>query len=415
MVDEGKLLGLLNPIVGMIFALTFVVVWSRQKNKLYILLFGLSFVGMAVGYVLSHFIISRVSMLSILVVMPIYALSCIAIIAGLCQRSGMRWRIAPLLTIGAGGIVVAVICASQFEFLNWRIYATNATLGLIFAIGTYRLRHTAKLGGFDRAVVVMMAMIAAQFLIAPAITLMISGPVDQESYRHTTHWIVVNFLTAVSSVCLSLGLIGMCASDLLKTIMDLANTDTLSGLRTRRAFEESVEQAMSQQARTSVPICLMMLDIDHFKRVNDEFGHPAGDAVIQKLGKLLKSNTRNSDVAGRLGGEEFGVFAWNCSLDDARRLGEAIATIMSRSTFKELSPTTTVTISIGVAQAFDGEDYASFYKRADAALYAAKEKGRNRVEVESVDHASGNRGDTMALLAPGLEDLLNSNRKEAAS
>jgi diguanylate cyclase (GGDEF)-like protein len=155
----------------------------------------------------------------------------------------------------------------------------------------------------------------------------------------------------------------------------------LTGLFNRRFMEESLERELRRADRGKQELALLMLDIDHFKSFNDTFGHPAGDALLRELGKLLKETTRGQDVACRYGGEEFAFVLAGASLDAARKRAELL-----REEIKQLNVRHggqllgAVTLSIGIAVfPGSGENPVQLVKAADEALYRAKEEGRDRV------------------------------------
>jgi two-component system cell cycle response regulator len=138
----------------------------------------------------------------------------------------------------------------------------------------------------------------------------------------------------------------------------------------------------------------MILDLDHFKQINDEFGHTTGDIVLSEIGKLLMSTCRQGDIVSRIGGEEFLVLLPHCTIYDAMKKAESIRSMIEMSKPSELE----VTASIGIASLIEqhNEDFDKLYKAADTAVYHSKENGRNQVtaDVESIEsselqHASG--------------------------
>ncbi|HEX4752557.1 MAG TPA: diguanylate cyclase [Solirubrobacterales bacterium] len=155
-----------------------------------------------------------------------------------------------------------------------------------------------------------------------------------------------------------------------------ADEDSLSGLRTRRRFEEEVRAAMARSRRGGTTGALLMLDLDRFKAVNDSYGHPAGDKLIEEVAEVLRKRTRAGDVLGRLGGDEFGVALPTCRLDEANVVAEAIVSAIRehQPADPEVEP---ITASVGVA--IFGIDpmmgYATLVSEADTAMYAAKDAG----------------------------------------
>jgi len=159
----------------------------------------------------------------------------------------------------------------------------------------------------------------------------------------------------------------------------LAVTDKLTGLYNRRKLDELLDEELVRARHYEVDVSIIMLDIDHFKRVNDTYGHAIGDDVLVGMAKLLRENTRDADALGRLGGEEFVVVCRHCDatacLDAALKLREAIST----HAFPNVGR---VTASFGTASCRADDSAASLLARADAALYRAKAAGRDRVESE---------------------------------
>jgi diguanylate cyclase len=165
-----------------------------------------------------------------------------------------------------------------------------------------------------------------------------------------------------------------------------AKTDTLTGLPNRRALEEFFRNAQLAAMEQDEPVTVMLMDIDHFKRFNDEFGHGVGDQVLRLMAKVLRERVREIDLPARYGGEELIVVLPNADLETgaatAERIRRSVAEcqITRRSTGEALPG---ITISIGVAQFQGGESMADLIERCDQALYLAKKMGRNRVVTEA--------------------------------
>jgi len=160
---------------------------------------------------------------------------------------------------------------------------------------------------------------------------------------------------------------------------NISLTDHLTGLPNRRFFEIVFGQELAKCRRAQVPLALAMIDIDHFKRVNDTFGHDAGDEVLKHISHLLSQTTRQSNVVARFGGEEFAVLLPKTSLPEALEVAERMRQAVENNSYQLKHQTLHITISIGIA-VVDGElPMAQAYKAADTALYQAKHAGRNRV------------------------------------
>ncbi|MHB1834742.1 MAG: GGDEF domain-containing protein [Solirubrobacteraceae bacterium] len=161
---------------------------------------------------------------------------------------------------------------------------------------------------------------------------------------------------------------------LLRRVFDEARVDQLTGLLNRRGFEERATVELSQSRRESTYIGVAAFDLDHFKEVNDEFGHEAGDRVLKRLADCLRSELRATDLAARMGGEEFIALLPGASAEGVRAFTERVRDALHLQTDAR---TPAVTVSAGVSAALAPERIDQLLKRADAALYAAKSRGRD--------------------------------------
>lgn len=163
-----------------------------------------------------------------------------------------------------------------------------------------------------------------------------------------------------------------------------AMSDALTGIANRRGFEEHVSRALQQARRDGVPVVFAVLDVDHFKRYNDRYGHQAGDIALALIARAIDSVLRRPmDMVGRLGGEEFGLLLYDTTPERAQERLEQVARAIADLRIEHAaSPTAQyITVSVG-AVGFDGQETAAdLYRRADAALYSGKASGRNRVEL----------------------------------
>jgi diguanylate cyclase (GGDEF)-like protein len=157
--------------------------------------------------------------------------------------------------------------------------------------------------------------------------------------------------------------------------------DPLTGLFNRRYMEESLTRELSRCTRSNRPLSVLMLDIDHFKRFNDSFGHAAGDALLQAIGEFLRASTRGEDIACRYGGEELTLILPETSLADAANRAEQIREGLKRLDVRSQGVTLGMaTVSIGVAGfPTHGANTTTILRAADEALYEAKREGRDRV------------------------------------
>ena len=169
-------------------------------------------------------------------------------------------------------------------------------------------------------------------------------------------------------------------------LVAMANTDFLTGLHNRRFFFERMDQELKRQQRSGESLSMMLIDLDHFKKINDRFGHPEGDAVLKKIANIILSCLRETDVAARVGGEEFAVLLPETSDEGAYWVADRIRNEVAAHRFELRNVVITCTVSIGVAGSpkQDHLNGAQLYKLADTRLYIAKHTGRNQVSMDEV-------------------------------
>ena len=170
----------------------------------------------------------------------------------------------------------------------------------------------------------------------------------------------------------------------LKLAREEASLDTLTGILNRRGFDLELARHCRNASDTATPMCMVMVDIDHFKKINDTYGHPFGDKVIRAVGQAMSQLTQRKDTAARYGGEEFALLLPETSAIEAREVADRIRRAIARGQIKcnGTDPVGNITVSAGVAEFVRGEDPTSLTARADRALYASKQAGRNQVTID---------------------------------
>ncbi len=173
----------------------------------------------------------------------------------------------------------------------------------------------------------------------------------------------------------------------LETIQQLASRDGLTNTWNRRHIDLLLAAELERTSRHGTPLCLCMVDLDHFKSINDRFGHPVGDAVLHRVAQAMAGELRATDQLGRFGGEEFLIVLPESTLAEAQacaeRLRQSVASLAAAP-----GASTQVTVSIGLAECLPAESLGSLLSRVDSALYAAKRDGRNRVMVAAEHHTA---------------------------
>ena len=179
-----------------------------------------------------------------------------------------------------------------------------------------------------------------------------------------------------------------------RSLFNIAMTDQLTTCHNRHSLSDYAPKYIKDAVRYDYPLSVMILDLDFFKRINDEFGHTTGDIVLSDIGKLLMATCRQGDIVSRIGGEEFLILLPHCNIYDALHKAENIRSMIELSEPAGLN----ITASIGIASLIKqhNEDFDNLYKAADSAVYQSKENGRNQITADSatieaseLQHASG--------------------------
>jgi diguanylate cyclase (GGDEF)-like protein len=182
-----------------------------------------------------------------------------------------------------------------------------------------------------------------------------------------------------------------------RRIQEIANRDGLTELPNRRYFMERLDGALKHAQRHARPLSVLIADLDHFKRINDRFGHAAGDAVLREFASLLQTEARAGDLPGRLGGEEFALILPDTTTAQAVQVGERIRTRLLALRPGEIDHVVTVSIGVSTLHGHDTSD--ALLARADKALYDAKDSGRNRVMTQRVPQGNPDTQTDAAYLA----------------
>ena len=171
--------------------------------------------------------------------------------------------------------------------------------------------------------------------------------------------------------------------ELHEQLVSQASHDSLTSLLNRSAILEVLQKELIRSARAGTPVAVIMTDLDHFKNVNDTYGHLAGDAVLREAARRMSASLRAYDSVGRYGGEEFLIVAPGCSAAEGAELAERLRKCVCGGPIDASGDTIFATMSFGVAATCDVKEVNQLLRVADEALYAAKKAGRNRVEVNS--------------------------------
>lgn len=202
---------------------------------------------------------------------------------------------------------------------------------------------------------------------------------ENKAIADVRHALYLNLIVFVLVVLATIVLTNMMVNFYQKKLAFMATIDHLTQLMNRQAFEMFSLNMLADSRRSRTSLAVMMIDIDHFKKVNDTYGHAAGDKVLQEVAAILKHTVREADLVCRWGGEEFVVFLNKCAIADAERIAEQLRSKVAAQLYEYELYHLRVTLSIGIASYRHDEGLQEVMARADGALYLAKDTGRNRV------------------------------------
>lgn len=274
---------------------------------------------------------------------------------------------------GMPAMIAAAMVSTGARFLMYGLEAYMAVLNTVLGglIGLSWLRFIRPRLGVTTASLALLGL-----MISSTMLLVLVLPLDHALELLIEAWPAAICATMVASVVFG----SFLNRELLliereKALETAAMRDPLTGLRNRRGFDAEVaKKLVSQEAA-----CLLILDLDHFKRINDQHGHPVGDLALRAVALALQSSVRRDDVVGRIGGEEFGIFLPATDLEAATEIAAAVRQRIQRAGLKVDGRQVAITASLGVARARPTDSGATLFRAADAALYAAKRAGRNCV------------------------------------
>lgn len=388
----AQILALANPMLCATFAIAFFVLWLRQRAATWIAIIAATYLSRTVGFSIFHFTGNPNGVVSIVLMHVFYSISAITLVWGVCARARQQisLRLHVVIAVLAMGLMVG---ASFGQDYNARLYAANACYGLILALGCQAAARQREKDTLDNAILFLVGLGAFQFFSRPLIAIIFEGPMTAEQYRETPFYAVMVIWLAVASLLMAMTLLIAALTAQMKAQQEDALQDPLTGLKTRGPFEAQAIRMIERSQQEGCPTCVVVADLDHFKVVNDTFGHQIGDNAIATFGKIIGEQIRAGDAAGRIGGEEFCIVLWNCEEDAAKSMAERVRRALANTHVEGMPESMRLTASFGVAEHKGSEGYVKLFARADAALYAAKKNGRDCVKVDG-------RPDNVAPLTP---------------
>lgn len=383
---SDQIVGLINPGMSLIFAAGGFALWLRDRSLIYVLGYVLAAILIGFSFAINHYSQDPGQRGVQMLVAGLSITAVISLVWSMCHRLGQR---TPLLLWLAGALctVVLVFFADHGRDVSASLLAVNCYCGVVMVMGAQLMAMTGSRQLVDRVLVWIFAIVAAQFFVRPIAIIMVSETMSTAEYRGSAGHAVLVVTAAMFTLVLTAAILAATISDQIKAVRQSVRKDEMSGLLRRSAFEEEARAFIARARAENRTVSMVVADIDHFKQVNDQWGHPTGDAAIRAFGNIISGAIRPGDLAGRIGGEEFCIFAWNCPGHAAGNLAERLRGALVAHSLEGMGAESVLTASFGVAELGREDDYDDIYMRADAALYLAKKQGRNRVIVDRADTA----------------------------
>ena len=368
-------LSLIAPTLVLIFGITFVGIWCVYRRRTYLLHLATGCALFAAGAVSQILYMPRDSGANALVSGLLYTAAVCAATQGILNRvgRGLPWR--------AYAVFCAAIMVALWYFfyvdrnLLVRVYVLNIGFGGLLCVAALRMRTAATGRRIDTALFVVLLAFGLHFLPRTLLSIGAHAPSGPLAFADSPFWQWLQLSLAVFSVGLAITLLLAIAADTIEEVRHEGEKDWLTGLLNRRGFEARMRP---YQNGGPDPAALIVCDVDHFKRINDGYGHDGGDAVLKNVARVLALSVRKRDLLGRIGGEEFAVYLPATDFQEALHCAERLRAAVA-DTVRAPDLATPVTMSLGVAAAIGAENWESLFRRADENLYAAKRAGRNQV------------------------------------
>ncbi len=378
--STSQILTLGAPAICLLLSLAFLCTWLYVKSHRHLLMFSAAFAMYAAG------VVSQVMQWpgdhgwNAMVSATMYLASALLLVRGILARARARFDTTLLMLTAA----VTLVSVYYFHYVQAdlviRLYALNFGIAGIFLFSTLRLSKLRSGRMIDRLLYWVFASLALSFIPRTMLTAdsVINGSLAE--FTNSAFWLTMQLTLILFGLALALILFAASMVDIIDRLRQEKNTDALTRLSNRRSFEEYSLNTPS--IRSLRPSTLVIFDIDHFKNINDSYGHSAGDAVLSEVGKLIRRCIRADDLAWRVGGEEFIILLPHTNIASTIQFVERIRHLLEQLSISHLPDNVSVTASFGIAQLGNGESLQMLVARADKLLYAAKRGGRNRVVAE---------------------------------
>ncbi|WP_297561896.1 GGDEF domain-containing protein [Nitratireductor sp.] len=378
--------GFVGPAIMLLFALGFVWVWLVDRRQLNSAILAAACAFLSVGMTLQLLEWPAGPGPNVLFSGFFYTLAVLLTSDGMLRRAGKRLS----LLAGIGLMIVIMAPLWYFSYVEpsllMRIYVQNFGYGAILLVNALRLRPAKGASAADRVLFWVLLVFAIHFFPR---TLFTTGPAiahDGIAPDGSLFWQTLQLSLSVLGAMLALAVLATILTDMMEDLRRDRDRDGLTGILNRRGFEERANRLVNSRRRAAMS--LIVCDLDHFKLLNDTYGHSAGDAALKVFGAMLLETARSTDIVGRIGGEEFALLLPNTDLAGARDMAERLRQNLAADDFPLTQKGIDLSASFGVAEKAPQDTLGTLFKRADGYLYEAKNDGRDRTVAREVSAAS---------------------------
>lgn len=317
-----------------------------------------------------------------LAIFVFFAVSNTCLAAGLAVRyiNRVPWR--PFTAVLLTSLLAFTLATEFIADIGLRRALYQLPFAGIQAVGLFYVIKGMGRQFIDRAVIFVMGLSISQFPVKSVLAYNYADATLSAQELLSSPYMAASLaITAMIWILLTMMLGTRVIIDVLDKMKARSEIDPLSGLLNRQGFVNLIEHENVLEQDGDVPSCLVICDLDHFKQINDIYGHPAGDRVIKSFGEAMLAMANEGDVAARIGGEEFCVLLRRTDIIGAHLFAEALRTVFSTSIVAGFPQDKRLTASFGVTEIESGEVFEKAFSRADAALYDAKNAGRDQVAI----------------------------------
>lgn len=371
-----------NFLVAMSFSTVFVVVARSSRSRNAALWIGAGF-GVASLSALCELLVAYTTLpkLWALCAFASVLFGMVMMHIGIVELYRRRFDRRLIVLFTAASLVLSYFIYDLRRGTPTHAFLYQAPFAMVVLTSAYMVLSSRQRMTLDRFLGVLLLVTGLHFLAKAGLAVAVGSGGEAKDYIYTNYALVSQSSTAVLMVGVGLTLLAALILEIMRDHRTESEKDTLSGLANRRGFDRGVRTLLERSPDTTHAIVLC--DLDHFKRINDTFGHAIGDRVIEGFGDRLRTYLPTDAVVGRIGGEEFAIFLPATPLETALEFAEALR--VECALIGGVPETLQVTASFGVSSLSPGDDLAAAFRQADRALYAAKNAGRNRVTMAEID------------------------------